>query len=515
MEKITRDINKLSKKQRLELISRESPELLALTEELKQRIVELKHKITPLRELYASTQSDDVQDELAQYLEVKQQLMLSYCVNIVFYLAMKAEGRSVAAHPVMKRLLELRYIIEKMRPIDAKLKYQIDRFLTTPAAEQSTNHPNLKAMMDDEDSDASEEEDAKAKVYKPPKMQAVYYEHEKNMEKMDKKMENKRKKIKNSEIMETLNEEFGHTPEVSSSSGIASKSKVEKELAEEESERRDFEEERFIRLTLSRKDKKSIKKRQAESKQNDLLGDIGDIGDFEELADLVSQTETASTKTPSSSLNSGNITAAMQKAVNSFAQTNKKQKLSNHDDVEDSLSEAAAIMKAKRKAKMAAAAAEEEDPMEEYDEYDSMLTSHKRRRAPEMDEESDDGDFGGEYSSDDGDNLVEDFAKLKKGYQKEKQDHYKVDAKYGSHEEIVEDGKRRAATYEIMTNRGLRPHRPKENRNPRVKKRLAYGKAVKARKGQVREAVAGAAGSYGGEMTGIKSGISRSRKIGN
>lgn len=335
------------------------------------------------------------------------------------------------------------------------------------------------------------------------------------MEKMDKKMESKRRKIKNSEIMETLNEEFGHTPEVSSSSGVASKSRTEKELAEEENERRNFEEERFIRLTLSRKDKKSIKKRQAEAKQNDLLGDIGDIGDFDELADLVSQTETATAKAPSSTLNAGNITAAMQKAVNSFAQTNKKQKLSVHDDVEDSLSEAAAIMKAKRKAKMQeSAAVEDSNPMEEYDEYDAMLNDRKRRRAPEMDDESDNNDFGAEYSSDD-DNLVEDFAKLKKGYQKEKKDHYTVDARYGGREELVEDGKRRAATYEIMTNRGLRPHRPKENRNPRVKKRLAYGKAVKARKGQVREAVAGAAGSYGGEMTGIKSGISRSRKIGN
>lgn len=177
MEKIARDINKLSKKQRLDIISRESPELLALTEELKQRIAELKHKITPLRELYASAQPDGVEDELAQYLEVKQQLMLSYCVNIVFYLAMKAEGRSVASHPVMKRLLELRYIIEKMRPIDGKLKYQIDRFLTTPVAEQSKSHPNLKAMMEDDDSEASDEEEAeKSNVYRPPKMQAVYYE---------------------------------------------------------------------------------------------------------------------------------------------------------------------------------------------------------------------------------------------------------------------------------------------------------------------------------------------------
>ena len=69
--------------------------------------------------------------------------------------------------------------------------------------------------------------------------------------------------------------------------------------------------------------------------------------------------------------------------------------------------------------------------------------------------------------------------------------------------------------YEIMKNRGLTPHRKKENRNPRVKKRHQYEKAIVRRKGQVREVIAGAAGSYGGELTGIKANIARSRKIGN
>ena len=32
-------------------------------------------------------------------------------------------------HPVMRQLLELRYAMEKMRPLDAKLQYQIDRLL--------------------------------------------------------------------------------------------------------------------------------------------------------------------------------------------------------------------------------------------------------------------------------------------------------------------------------------------------------------------------------------------------
>jgi hypothetical protein len=42
------------------------------------------------------------------------------------------EGRSVKDHPVMGQLLELRTIMDKMRPLDAKLKHQIERLLKVP-----------------------------------------------------------------------------------------------------------------------------------------------------------------------------------------------------------------------------------------------------------------------------------------------------------------------------------------------------------------------------------------------
>lgn len=52
------------------------------------------------------------------------------------------------------------------------------------------------------------------------------------------------------------------------------------------------------------------------------------------------------------------------------------------------------------------------------------------------------------------------------------------------------------------------------NRNPRVKKREKYRKALISRKGAVREIRTEEGHVYGGETTGIKSGISRSRKLG-
>ena len=71
----------------------------------------------------------------------------------------------------------------------------------------------------------------------------------------------------------------------------------------------------------------------------------------------------------------------------------------------------------------------------------------------------------------------------------------------------------RAIGYTIMKNRGLVAHKNKLNRNPRVKKREQYRKAIIRRKGAVREVKTLEQGVYKGEGTGIKAGISRSRKL--
>jgi U3 small nucleolar RNA-associated protein 3 len=79
----------------------------------------------------------------------------------------------------------------------------------------------------------------------------------------------------------------------------------------------------------------------------------------------------------------------------------------------------------------------------------------------------------------------------------------------------ADENAKRGASYQIMKNKGLKAHKSKLNRNPRVKKRLQYRKAVIRRKGQVRDVRVGEAGKYGGETTGIKSNLTRSRKIRN
>lgn len=278
-------------------ISKNSPELLGIVTELKDQVADLKGRILPLKEFVARVATTHtVQDDVVDYLEVKAQLLLSYCTNVVFYLYMKAQGRSVANHPVMKQLLKLRYVMEKMRPLDGKLKHQIDRLiqLSEMNAKELSQHqstdllrPNPSALLadgddragkrtgskkagkhsrdydedesipdedsDDEDNDQSDDEAAgKAGVYKVPKRTAVpYKESETALEKREQKLEKQRAKIKRSELMDALREEFGSAPEAAASSGLGMQSGDLRKLQEEADERREFEEERFVRLVSS------------------------------------------------------------------------------------------------------------------------------------------------------------------------------------------------------------------------------------------------------------------------
>lgn len=44
-----------------------------------------------------------------EFLEVKYHLLLDYCMNLNFYSLLKTKGVSVKNHPVIERLIEIRY----------------------------------------------------------------------------------------------------------------------------------------------------------------------------------------------------------------------------------------------------------------------------------------------------------------------------------------------------------------------------------------------------------------------
>jgi U3 small nucleolar RNA-associated protein 3 len=235
--------------------------------------------------------------------------------------------------------------------------------------------------------------------------------------------------------------------------------------------------------TLNRKDKKALKQREREAGRLDTVNNLGDIADFEELRDIVSMAEETGTSRDTTAMQP-RATANVEKAMRALQQQQPRQ-----DDGERL-----------RQAEMFAQMLEDGEGFDSGEAGDKK----KRRRPAPVDE-----------GADEEEGMLEAFSRRKKEFKDLKKEHYTAEPRYGGIEEAVGGGEKRAATYEIMKNKGLTPHRKKANRNPRVKKRLAYEKAVVRRKGQVREVISGAAAHYGGELTGIKANIARSRKISN
>lgn len=251
----------------------------------------------------------------------------------------------------------------------------------------------------------------------------------------------------------------------------------------------------------------------------ELVADLGDIDDFESLATLTSNlqsVDSGSKKKTSSmdhlksiggSMNSESLSNALKKAVSVFSKEDKKGGRSSTTNSRRGGDEEDFSAGVKRTAFSAAGRGDSDDSDGFGGEEEPMIPEprgSKRRRAP--DSSLDDEDTSN--------NIFDEFSRKKKEYLNLKQDHYAVEQRTGGHADEIDDPTdKRAATYEIMTNRGLRPHRKKSNRNPRVKKREAFDKAVQKRKSQVREVVAGSTVAYGGEMTGIKAKLSRSRRF--
>jgi U3 small nucleolar RNA-associated protein 3 len=132
-----------------------------------------------------------------------------------------------------------------------------------------------------------------------------------------------------------------------------------------------------------------------------------------------------------------------------------------------------------------------------------------RKQAKALREEGDDAD---EYLD-----LISSRSKAKKESKIEAAEAYAKAAKEGGEvyqvEVVGEDGKRKIS-YQIEKNKGLTPHRKKDVRNPRVKKRKAY-EEKKKKLGSMKQIWKGGEGKggYKGELTGIKTGLVRGVKL--
>eukprot|EP00002_Diphylleia_rotans_P018724 TRINITY_DN3623_c0_g1_i4.p1 TRINITY_DN3623_c0_g1~~TRINITY_DN3623_c0_g1_i4.p1 ORF type:complete len:246 (-),score=79.51 TRINITY_DN3623_c0_g1_i4:128-865(-) len=160
--------------------------------------------------------------------------------------------------------------MEKVKPLEAKLKYQIDKLLNaanaTAAADPLQFKPNPDALINK--TEDIEDEEGGQDVYQPPKLAEVVFDNPRRRFVEDEKM---KKRLARSKIVQSLRSEFSDRPEE-----VVDRTTVDDDDSEER-ERTRFEEDNFTRLTVSKKDKK--KKKLKRSQLSELL-EADDFGDL-------------------------------------------------------------------------------------------------------------------------------------------------------------------------------------------------------------------------------------------
>ncbi|KAA8528374.1 hypothetical protein F0562_035729 [Nyssa sinensis] len=268
-----------------ERINKEAPQLVMLLKEMKDGLDVVRSKVQALT---AKVKADHLPTaDGISYLEAKHLLLLNYCQSLVYYLLCKAKGLSIEGHPVVRSLVEIRLFLEKIRPIDKKLQYQIQK-LTRIAGNEVDNvglsekdvdstrktedllmyRPNPDMLVSKTNMTA---EDGGG-VYRPPKFAPTSMEEDKVSRQernvLRKEKETLRQARQSAYVRELMDDLEGRPEEVREVVGTESRELVKYKARMEERSRR--EEELFTRASLTKMEKKKMK--HLKKSRNGLLG---------------------------------------------------------------------------------------------------------------------------------------------------------------------------------------------------------------------------------------------------
>lgn len=125
---IKSDLSQMSKRQKLQLFEKESPEYSGLINDFKTKLTVAKDDLHPVLKLIKDGKLPKC--PASKFVKTNFDLILNYCTNISFYLLLKSQKINIQNHPVIKRLYQYRQMLNKMEPIYLEvIKPQIDKIL--------------------------------------------------------------------------------------------------------------------------------------------------------------------------------------------------------------------------------------------------------------------------------------------------------------------------------------------------------------------------------------------------
>ncbi|OWR51677.1 Neuroguidin-A [Danaus plexippus plexippus] len=231
------------------------PQALNLLKEMNMNVQQVSQLVDNM--LIRVKSGEITTDKGLSFLEMKYQMLLSYLINLTYIVLRKCSGEKIESDPSIDRLVEIRTVLEKIRPIDSKLKYQIDKLVKTSVVGQTSeddpqayraNPDNLVSKLDDKSN--------KSNIYVPPKLAAVHYTDSLSKANIDKKTkEQAKKQLLNSSVMRELRDEYSEAP-----TEMSTGNHVKHSISKYEQEKTEYEESYLTRLPVTKAEKNRRKK---------------------------------------------------------------------------------------------------------------------------------------------------------------------------------------------------------------------------------------------------------------
>ncbi|KAM4606073.1 neuroguidin [Polymixia lowei] len=232
------------------------------------------------------------------FLDLRYHLLLFYLQDLTHLISIKTEGGKIKDSGALNRVVTVRTVLEKMRPLDHKLKYQIDKLVRTAVTGSLAENDPLQLRPNPEnlisklsESEESEDEDGNkvasekkaapsgGRKYIPPRIAPMHYDGD--MTEADRKKEEAerlRRVALRSSLMQELRQQYSEAPE-------------------EIRERRDFQTERESREELHRKNyeesmmvRLNMPKSQKMARKRSTMGMSGQLSRITHFSDITALT---------------------------------------------------------------------------------------------------------------------------------------------------------------------------------------------------------------------------------
>ncbi|XP_023004169.1 something about silencing protein 10 [Cucurbita maxima] len=448
-QEIAKDVNSLTREEQMDVLNSSAPELIGLLSELNEAVDQLESKINPV--LNKVKNGKIAVGAGLQYLELKQLILLSYCQAIAFYLLLKSEGQAVRDHPVIARLVEIKSLLNKVKQLDENLPSELEEIINK-YHQEGTNvklnkeHASVLAELFTKDQGSSHHASDGQKVGLP----------------------NAKTGSGNVDKLKEKGKKEGKHKQVDNQMGVQSMEMLKvRALLEEKLKQKDF-------TLIEPKQNGAMKHMQPINRKLEAYDDFKDDTDA----------QAAKRKGRDTSASAADLTRLV------VAKLKKPKVISGDDDLptRDDIGE----RRRKYELQMLARAG---------------FKSKDDTSVLESESDGDEGDVKGNGEADSEDEFYKEVKQQRAAKLAAKAEIYSRTTEIPSSPKTV-DGKRKI-TYQMEKNRGLTRPRKKLTKNPRKKYKLKFKDAANRRKGQVRE-VKQPIHSYGGETTGINTGISRS-----